>query len=394
MDDLHLALMSSGLISIPPEKGGAVEEYVFQLGKCLRSLGINANVIDLHFSRANPFPTLIQEIYSPKIPSFIPKKDLLQELIFSHYSVKKLMNFNIIHSNTAWVGFATKKLISNKLIKFVYTCHNPLWPQKEVGLSEKIIRKIEAYTMKNSNAVIAINETMKDALKKKANIPQEKLFVVPNGVDTSFFHPSNANKKKEGKYALNNEFVILFVGRVSAVKGVHVLLKSYKMLLEKHKQLAMKLLIVGPPRNRFSKISIDDYALNVMDWAHRHLPSGSYSFTGAVSREELKKLYSCADVFVLPSFAEAFGMVLLEAMSTGCPVIGSDAGGIKDVIETGVNGFLFETGSCSSLTKKIDLLVKDENLRRYMGLNSRNMAKEFYDWKLIATKMLAIYKSL
>jgi len=393
-ENMKVALISSGLIRVPPTRGGAIEEYVFQLTQSLRKLGIDATAFDRAFSgdKTCLVGPLIR-IRTPEMPRYLPRKDFPQELSFGLSSVRKLKKYDLIHANTGLAGFAIAKSTRNGP-KLVYTCHNPEWTSERVHWGEKVIRKIESYNMRRSNAVIALNDTMKRALNEKAHVPLQRLFLIPNGVDTNFFRPALQSDIIDRKYGLEGKRVILYVGKVSHIKRAQVLLKSYKILLESYRYRNLKLLIVGPLSDQFTKQSINWYARQVMRWACNNLPSDSYAFTGAVSKEELRMIYSRAYVLVLPSFAEAFGMVLLEAMASACPVIGSASGGIVDVISNGVNGYLFGTGDALDLASKIDMLLSNESLRKSLGLNSRRIATEVYDWRVIAKKLMALYERL
>ncbi len=390
---MKVAILSSGLVPVPPTMGGAIEEYVFQIATCLRALGIEATVIDRVFPCEYRVPTKeITRLAVPDVACSVPKREILQELVFGLYSSKTLRRYDLVHANTPWAAFSAMNLSVRS--KFVYVCHNPLWPSSTIKWSERIVRKIESKVMKRSDAVIALNETMKVALHTKAGLPLDKLCEVPNGVDTTYFIPNIPQESINKKYGLEGSQVILFVGRISRVKGIDVLLKGYKTLLETHRFTRLKLCIVGPLSGRFAKESVGSYAEEIMKWAHQKLPSDSFMFTGAVSKEELRELLSRADLFVLPSFAEAFPLVLLEAMASGCPIIGSRAGGIVNVLQDGVNGYLFKTGSSSDLAEKLVTLLAYPSLRKSMSQSSRKIAEETYDWRVVAGRLLDLYKSV
>ncbi|MFP3316442.1 MAG: glycosyltransferase family 4 protein [Caldivirga sp.] len=124
--------------------------------------------------------------------------------------------------------------------------------------------------------------------------------------------------------------------------------------------------------------------------AKRRIPS-RVIFTGAVNRDELRVLYSNAHLFVLPSLAEAFPMVLLEAMASGIPPIGSTAGGIPDVITDGVNGLLFKKGDWKDLAMRMLTLINDETLRNKLATKARETAVKKYSWQVIASRIKHIY---
>jgi len=296
----------------------------------------------------------------------------------------------IIHANTAWAGFALAKSLEK--IPLVYACHNPLWPEERVYAQEYVVRLVEGYAMKRSAAVIALNNTMRRSIIAKAGVDEGKIIVVPNGVDTEFFRPSVSADNVTKRFGLEDRRAVLFIGRVTYGKGVHILLKAFSVLVKRYPDL--KLTIAGPLSDRFGEGRISEYARILMVYAERFLPRDSYVFTGAVDRETLRKLYNVAYVCVLPSYFEAFPMVLIEAMSSGCPVIGSSAGGIPDIIIDGYNGLLFGRGDYTDLASKLEILLEDESLRNAMSVNAKRYAVEKFSWQAVALKMKNVYRRL
>jgi len=244
--------------------------------------------------------------------------------------------------------------------------------------------------MRRSRAIIALNETMKRSIVEKAGVDPCKVFIVPNGVDTEFFKPGVYADDIMRKYGLEGKRTILFVGRVTYVKGVHLLLKAFSKLVPKYRDL--KLVIAGPLADHFGGAKPSPYARTLMKYAEKKLPRNSYVFTDSVDRQTLRKLYSIAYVCVLPSYAEAFGMVLLEAMSSGCPVIGSEVGGIVNVIENGANGFTFRKGDVKDLERKLNTIL-DGCIRTKIGREARKIIEK-YSWRLIASKLKSLYQKL
>jgi len=318
--------MSSGLVPAPPARGGAVEEYVYQLSRHLRKLGVDAVVIDANYDNDK----LIYEEFNGSLiirvptakPSIGFKESIFKEILFGRASVKYINreDFDIVHANTAWTGFTLalhKSIGKLKCRGFVYTCHNPLWPEDRVHMGEKIIRLVEGYTMKIANTVIALNKTMQRALTRKAKINLRKMVIVPNGVDTEFFRPGLKNEQILSEYGLKEQSYILFVGRVSPEKGVDILLRAFKQIVNDVPK-DFKLVVVGPLASAFNSALPSNYAKAMMSYAKEKLGE-RVVFTGTIDRNSLRILYSNAYCFVLPSLAEAFGMVLLEAMASGRP---------------------------------------------------------------------------
>lgn len=396
---MKVALVSSGLLPIPPRRGGAIEFYVLKLCEALRKLGVEAYVIDRHWNDMSrngyvlrvKVPTLVDS----KILTYMLGKyrhSILKEVTFGIFAPRALGEFEIVHANTAWVGYALAHITHTLRARFIYTCHNGLWPEESVHFGEKVVRLTEGFTMRKADAVIALNETMKRALIEKAGVDQDKIFIVPNGVDTEFFKPGLRCDEVNTKYVLEGKSVVLFVGRVTHGKGVHTLLEAIRILRDKYGLKDVKTLIVGPLSGSYGDDRPSDYVRRLLEYAIK--ANIEVVFTGYLDKEELRYLYSCSHVLVLPSYFEAFPMVLIEAMASGLPVIGSKAGGIVDVVEDGVNGFLFEKGSAVDLAEKLYLLLSDEGLRKKFSINARFAAETKYSWDKVALEMIKVYKAV
>jgi len=393
---MRVALVSSGLITLPPRRGGAVEEYVYQLAKNLRKLGVDAIAIDRLSNGEEHFIEEVDGALIARIPSKKPlinfKRITLEESLFGFSVVKyvDVESFDVVHANTAFTGFTTA--LHGRKYRLVYTCHNPLWPEESVHASEHIVRLVEGYAMRRSDIVVALNNTMKRAILSKARVSISKLVVVPNGVDIEFFKPGIRGDEVLEKLGVEVGNYILFVGRISPVKGVHLLIKAFE---HSAKTLghSMKLLVVGPLSGSFTGKEPTRYARFLMEYASRKLPQ-RVIFTGPVDRKTLRVLYSNTYCLVLPSYAEAFSMVLLEAMSSGIPVIGSKVGGIPDVVADDVNGLLFDKGCWLELSEKLTTLINDRSLRNKLAENARKIAEEVYSWRTVALRLKSLYKAL
>jgi len=370
---MRVALVSSGLVSIPPIKGGAVEEYVYQLTKHLRKLGVDAIAMDANWGSNSVEVNDVNGVEIVKVPvrpsAQNIKRNIIMELQFGRAVSKYLRNkeIDVVHANTAWAGFALA-INRNQPHRLVYTCHNPLWPEDKVHLGERVVRLVEGFTMRASNAVVALNKTMYRAIVEKAGVNGDKVVIIPNGVDVDYFKPGLRNSEFLSKFSLEEGDYVLFVGRVSPEKGVHLLLKAFSHIAQESTDI--KLAIVGPLTSSFSASEASPYARAIVEYAKRRIP-GRVIFTGAVNRDELRVLYSNARFLVLPSLVEAFPMVLLEAMASGIPPIGSTAGGIPDVITDGVNGLLFKKGDWKDLAMKMLTLINDETLRNKLAAKAK-----------------------
>ena len=398
---MRVALVSSGLIPIPPTRGGAVEEYVYQLSRHLRRLGIDAVVIDANYDSSRVVYEDVNGAQVVRVPTAKPsvgfKERILKELLFGSTTASYINRegFDVVHVNTAWVGFTLALRRSAGKLKsqgFVYTCHNGLWPEDRVHMGEKIVRLVEGCTMKIADTVIALNKAMQKALTGKAKVDPRKMVIVPNGVDTEFFRPGLKNEQILSKYGLEEQSYILFVGRVSPEKGIHILLRAFKQIVNDIPK-DFKLVIVGPLTSTFNSAQISGYAKAVMRYAKEGLDE-RVVFTEAMDKNSLRILYSSAYCFILPSLAEAFPMVLLEAMASGTPPMGSTAGGIPDTIIDGVNGLLFRKGDWRDLANKLLTLVQDRGFRDKLSHNARKYVEENFSWGTVAVRIKEVYSSI
>jgi glycosyltransferase involved in cell wall biosynthesis len=235
--------------------------------------------------------------------------------------------------------------------------------------------------MKRVRKSVVLNGPLKEKLVKKG-IPEERLEVIPNGVNVEDFNVSEGEiERVKKKYGLNG-IVIMFAGTVTPRKGVFELIRATEILNRKDTLF----LIVG-------NLDLDrEYSQKVMEYAKSK--GINAKFTGFVPYEDLKALYSACDIFVLPSFEEGDPIALKEALASGKPLIGSKVGGVPMQIRDGWNGFLVEPGNEKQLAGKIKYLIDNQEERRKMGENSRELAREEFDWEKIAEKYLKIYEDI
>lgn len=200
---------------------------------------------------------------------------------------------------------------------------------------------------------------------------KHKFFEIPFGVDIDKFKPDT--EKKESKI-IN----ILFVGSLDKAhyfKGINILLNTASILNSNN----FKILIVGDGnlRQKYEKQSIKKGLKNKI------------KFLGKISDEELPKIYRKSDLFILPSINsnEAFGLVLLEAMASGIPVIASDLPGVRKVFQDGIHGLLAKPGDANDLKNKIESFLTDNKKIKNMGLAGRKLVKEKYSWLMVGKKL-------
>lgn len=215
----------------------------------------------------------------------------------------------------------------------------------------------------------------------------DKVMEMPNGVDTLRFHPNvDAGDVRSGYGIGPDDKVMIFVGGLDAphyFKGVEILLQAIKRVDYEH----FKVMIVGDGdlRPRYIKMS---ELLGLTD---------RVTFCGRVSDEMLPAHYAAADFHVLPSLTmgEAFGIVLLEAMATGKPVIASNLPGVRSVVDVGEDGFVSTPNDVDDLASKIrQMLDLNDDKRAAMGMSGRAKVERKYAWPQIIEKLEKTYKDV
>lgn len=201
--------------------------------------------------------------------------------------------------------------------------------------------------------------------------------VCPNGIHPEIFSPDKRNESLREKYGLKDKVGLLYVGRISREKNMNLLVDAMNILNRQYKD-SIKLIMAGngPYLEHIKRVMPD----NVV-------------YTGYIFGEELSEVYASADVFVFPSLTETFGNVVLEAMSSGLPVVAVAAGGVKDNVENGYNGFLVHANNAQKFASAVCRLIEDEYMRKRMSYNARQYALTL-TWDLVFETLLQAYESV
>lgn len=246
-------------------------------------------------------------------------------------------------------------------------CHG-----SDIFLARTTIAKMLVRYVLNHSEVVLVNS--KATLTRALRLGISKMpTVVWQGVDLQKFYPFSYDTKR--KY-----FTVLFVGRLTEVKGIKYLLRAIEIIKQHKINVKLKIVGNGPLYKK------------LLNYVKTHNLQDSVLFIRQVPHNKLIFFYADCDVFVLPSIVtskgetEALGTAILEAMACGKPVIGSNIGGIREVIENGRNGFLVEPKNPSVLADRIIKLLLDEPIRERFGRNSREIAKKF-SWEKIVLKI-------
>jgi len=304
---------------------------------------------------------------------------------FSSELVKELMvtHFDVIHVHQLFTVLSLSSLIAGRLkrIPLVLTDHGGGW---------ELLVSMPRLCARLPNVFAAVSYYSLNRLLRYA--PGKKSFVLYGGVDVNLFRPTVNGEELKEKFHLNGFQVVLFVGRITRIKGVDILIRALPYLPSN-----TKLLIVG----------------QILDWEYfnyiKSLVKNRYKeriiFTGFIEEQKLPQFYNACDVYVQPSVyvdyggqyhgsSELLGLAKLEAMACGKAVVVSDVGGLPEKVIDRWNGKIVRPSDERELAKAINNLLADEELRKRMGQNGLAMVQNECTWNAVARRAIKCYHSV
>ena len=341
------------------------------------SLGDNARVIHLPAGPQRPMPREVVHQHLPEfvagIDEFRETEDLSYDLIHAHYWLSGVAALELRERWGAPVVqmFHTLGRLKNSVAR----APDELEPELRIAEETRIIRDVDR--------IVAANVVERAHLVWYYGAVAERIAVVPCGVDTELFQPLGAATAKD-LLELPPEPLLLYVGRLQPIKGLETLLEAMTRLRDD-----ARLLIVGgdqdePENGHGEYLRGRVGALGLEQRVH---------FLGAQPQQRLRLFYAAAAATVMPSYYESFGMVALEAMACGCPVVASRVGGLTTTVRDGVTGFLVPEGDAGALAQRLTTVLGDARLRERLGREATRWAAE-HRWPCVAEKVCGVYAEL
>lgn len=324
--------------------------------------------------------------------------------IFREYKIVKALEgfllkswnekINVIDAHSSVLnGIAAAKIAKEKGVPFIYEIR-AFWEDaavdqgktKEGSPRYKLTRAIETDVVKKADKVTVICEGLKNDLIER-DIDPRKITVIPNGVDTEKFRPVKTHQGLLDRYELNDVKVIGFIGTFFEFEGLDLLVRAAKNILSKRKDV--KFLLVGGGRH-------EQY---LMKRIHETGMQKHFIFTGRVAHDQILDYYSVIDILVYPRISKRITELVtplkpLEAMALEKVVIGSDVGGIKELIRDGENGLLFRAGSFGDLAAKCVYVLNHLDEMQEIARAARKYVVKERNWLKICEQYLPIYKEL
>ena len=290
--------------------------------------------------------------------------------------------FDVIHAHDWLVAYAAKTLKDSFKIPVVSTIH-ATESGRNSGIHDEVQRYIndtEWMLTYESSEVIVNSNFMKSELQRLFGLPFEKINVIPNGVNLNLYNGVERDYNFRRQYAADNEKIILYVGRLVYEKGIQNLIAAIPKVLNNYHD--SKLIIAGKG-GMIDELRDEVRRLNIENKVY---------FTGYLNLTQVTKMYKCADVAVFPSTYEPFGVVALEGMLSGTPVVVSDVGGLNEIVEHRVNGMKSYAGNPNSIADSILELLFNPELCANVAKAAKAKVKSQYNWNKIAQDTHFIYQ--
>ena len=330
-----------------------------------------------------------------KLPSQDPRHAKFLDTMLRNLQMSgSLADIDVVHCHTWYThlaGCLVKQLTGARLVLTTHSLepHRP-WKVEQLGTAYQASSWIERTAYENADGVIAVSEAMRKDVQQLYGVPQEKIRVIHNGIDLNQYRPTHDRAVLERHGIDPDKPFVLFVGRITRQKGIIHLVNAIKHF----RPGVQVVLCAGAPDTEEIGREMEEKVAQARRESHDPI----IWIARIVSKEEIIPLYTHATLFVCPSVYEPFGIINLEAMACGTPVVASAVGGIMEVVVHDKTGLLvpfeaigpteFEPKDPAKfaldLAQAVNSLLDDPERLKRMGLRSRERVEHFFSWTSIA----------
>ena len=375
-------------------KAGGMNVHVRELARAMAARGVTVDIFTRqHDDRESDAPAIADNVNVVHLPAGPPEAPLAQQ--FEHldefvagvleHQRSEGAEYRAVHSHYWMSAWAGRRIAAAIGVPHAVTFHtlSRIKMQSRSGEWEPPVRQeSEGQIITDADCIVAFSAHERDAMVRLYDADPSRIRLVPCGVDLARFRPLGRAEARN-ELGLNGHKVLLYVGRIEALKGVDLLIHTATHLPTDNVQV----LVVGADADgsgeivRLKQMAAD---LNV---------SEAFEFVGRVPQEQLAWYYSAADVCVVPSFYESFGLAALESMACGTPVVASRVGGLSTVVQHGRTGYLKSWRCPEAFATSLEMILVNDSLRDSMGRAARRRA-EALSWEEVAGRLLDIYEEL
>jgi len=388
---------------------GGMNVYVRDLTRELGRIGVHVDVFTR--SQDEHVPHIVHELgygnrvvhvpAGPEVP--VPKQQLVGYVPQFTEGVRafaddKHIRYDLIHSHYWLSGLAAESLAESwhgvPIVQMFHTLgemKNRVARSDEERESPERIAAEKRLLMR-ADRIIVSTLAEQTQLRFLYKADDRKLEIIPPGVDLQHFYPIPSDEAKLFVGLKPDDRMVLFVGRIEPLKGVETLIRAMSQLKLTGAHRPVHLAIIGgEPDASPDEITAEMRRLQRL--CDELSMDQTVVFLGKRRQDTLQYYYSAAELVVLPSHYESFGMVALEAMACGTPVLASDVGGLGFLVQDGETGFTVPDGDVDLLFSRLSLLLGDRQLRARMGAAAAAYAQD-YSWDRLARRILAVYQEL
>jgi len=373
----------------PPRVVGGIARHCEGLAKALVRKDHEVHVVTLDFPGSPSYEEMERvKIYRTATELGHPNF-LTWVLLFNHFLEKRMadlapqVEFDVLHVHdwlTAFAGISFKHYLRKPMVLTVHST--------EVGRAQGLhgadsfsIDGIEWWTAYEASRVVVTSHSMKREICDHFHLPWDKVDVIPNAIDVTQYNTPVDTGPVRARYGVGwGEKLVLCVGRLVPQKGIEYFIRAIPIIAQRYPEA--KFVIVGEGWSR-------DYLEGV---AQSTGHAKRILFTGFISDAEVIALMTSADVLVIPSVYEPFGIVALEGMATGVPVVASQVGGLAEVIEHDRTGIFVYPRNPSSIAWGVDQILSNPRHSEWLTQNAKERLHKTYSWEAVAMKTVEVYE--
>ena len=399
-----ISVHSCPLATLGGRETGGMNVYVRELSRHLSDLGIG---VDVYTRRRDPcHPTVVdfadraRVIHLPAGPAAPYSKhrvwDHLSEFVdgMQDFINEHALQYDVIHSHywlSGWAAMQLRPILDLPIVHMSHTLGFPKNAAAQLPWEQEPSRRlrVEREVLQGSDALVAESPASKQHMVWHYDVDPANVAVIPCGVDVARFRPQDKDQARADLALPPTAPVLLFVGRLQPSKGIDILLRSAAAI--RHDYPDVCVLVVGG--------GLDDQDGHETAELHRLQTLGdglglsNVHYVKAQPQEKLAQYYAAADVFIMPSHYESFGMVVLEAMACGTPVVASEVGGLSSTVIHGDSGLLAPSGDWRAFAQAISRLLASPQLQNAMRRAGPERARAFA-WPHVVDNNVRLYRRL
>ncbi len=397
MNIAMISYWSCPLTKLGVATAGGMNVYVLNLAQALGELGHTVDIYTrVHLEGDDLQPTLHPNVSVVHLRS--EHHDLYQDIEdFSDQMEEQVrrrqVHYDSVHAHYFYSGLVGLKMRERMEAPLFATFHTlGIMKKYYVGTVDHRRIKSESDIINGVDGIIASTELEKTDLIAWHHVPEGKIYTIHPGVDHHLFRPYDRHTARSILGLTEEKNIILFVGRIDPVKGIHLLIDAFAQLqaaASPELQATKLLLIGGDPANQ--EFWSAGEARQLRQQIHAAQLEDRVIFVGSQPHAQLAYYYAAADLVVMPSAYETFGFVALEAMACGACVLASRVGGLQYLIQDRINGRLFEPRNVDELASIMGELLVDGDQKDRLGQNAAASSYRFC-WRKQAEKMLTVYQ--